>query len=101
MLLTAAPSDSRCSLSYLLGAILFVEGSVAWMVPAWGDAERGAPPDTAHALVEWPYFWGSLLVRDGAAAAAHTPQHTCHSTRRKLAGWVAQRVAYLSTTGSS
>ena len=57
------------SLSYLLGAILFVEGSLAWMVPSIGDEENGAPPELAHATVAWPYLIGSILFGIGCYLA--------------------------------
>jgi hypothetical protein len=48
------------STTFLIGAILFTEGSVAWMLPGVGDEGRGADPLMAEATVALPYFIGSI-----------------------------------------
>lgn len=53
------------SSTFLIGAILFTEGSLAWMLPGIGDEDHGADPGLAAATVSWPYFIGSLWFGAG------------------------------------
>lgn len=51
--------------TFLIGAILFTEGSIAWMLPGVGDEAHGADPLLAEATVALPYFIGSLWFGAG------------------------------------
>jgi hypothetical protein len=55
--------------TFLIGAILFTEGSVAWMLPHVGDEAHGADPKLAEATVAMPYFIGSLWFGAGCYLA--------------------------------
>ena len=57
------------SLTFLIGAILFTEGSFAWMIPSVGDEAHGAPLWEARATVTYPYFVGSTFFLIGCYLA--------------------------------
>ncbi|KAL1500590.1 hypothetical protein AB1Y20_013243 [Prymnesium parvum] len=52
------------AVTFLLGAILFVEGSFLWMTPL-GDMMQGAPEWRAVDLVTIPFFAGSIFFTTG------------------------------------
>jgi len=51
------------AVTFLVGAILFTEGSFAWMLPNVGDTAHGADPQLAEETVGYPFFAGAPTPR--------------------------------------
>ena len=54
---------------FLVGALLFTEGSIAWMLPQLGATDLGAPVWLSAATVAYPFFIGSICFTAGAYLA--------------------------------
>lgn len=57
------------AVNFGIGAILFTEGSVAWMLPGVGDEEHGTPSWLAADTVAYPYFFGAVCFTIGCYLA--------------------------------
>ena len=57
------------AVTFLIGSLLFLVGSVAWMVPALGDEAHGASALSAELSVTYPFLVGSICFTVGCYLA--------------------------------